>query len=573
MMYSLLIVDDEPLSQVGLRSMLDWEALGVSIVGTAPNGECAFELIVKLKPDIVITDVRMPILDGPGLVERCRAELEGGGPEFVMLSGYADFDAARRSMRGGAVDYLVKLELDQDGLRVSIEKAKAAVREKRRLGLSSMAQPGRPAPFAEAALARLLAGGYADSEEARGSLERSGLSVEDLRAAAGEGERCVASLRAHYANEERLSEEERMRAYCCAIDLVKEVAGREAAVITVPFDVSSFAVILCFSAAEGVASGATSAAVRAARALGRAIDIAEKLFGVALSGGIGSGRRDLLGAADSYREAMRAVASATEKRRLVAFEELSPGRAGAQRIENGSSRAAARRAAVVDAVTERSASGLRAVFDEAVAELSPPALPTFEGPSKAETLEHCCELLYPMLERLESGEAILSALFPDEAEGWRCLFSADSPAQFRAWLETVKEGLALRFESSQYRGRNPLVSGVQKYVRENYSSRLSLVDVAKRFEVSPNYLSALFKKYADIGYAEFVAQVKIEKAKELIVGGRYKMFEVAQLVGFEDAFYFSKVFKRVSGMSPREYYLSQGKRGPSRSATSEPGDI
>lgn len=555
MTYSLLIVDDEPLSQVGIRSMLDWEALDVAIVGTAPNGERAFESIVKLSPDIVIADVRMPLLDGPGLVERCRAELAGEGPEFIMLSGYADFEAARRSMRGGAVDYLVKLELDEASLRASVEKAKAAVLERRRSGRAPAAgadgKPWRDAPFADAALARLLSGGYADPEEARASLERSGLPADYLGAAAGEGEACVAAFSARYANEERLSEDERLRAYGCAIDLVKEVAGREASVVIVPFDVSSFAAILSFPEAG-------RAAAKARAALGRATDMAEKLFGVTLAGGIGSGRRGLLGVASSYREALRAAQGATEESRLVSFEELETSRSGAPRLEDLSRRAALRRGAVVEAVSRRGAAALRAVFDEAIADLSAAGLST------AESLELCCELLYPTLERLESGEAVLDSFFPEEAEGWRCLFSADSQAKFLSWLEKVRDGLASRFESSEYRGRNPLVSGVQKYVRENYASRLSLADVAARFDVSPNHLSSLFKKYGGVGYTEFVSQVKIEKAKELIGGGQYKMFEVAQLLGFEDAFYFSKVFKRVSGMSPREYYLSKGERGPSK---------
>ena len=97
-MYSLLIVDDEPLSQVGLKSMVDWASLDVEIVGAAPNGLAALEAIGRLRPDIVIADLRMPLLDGLGLVERCRAEPDGG-PAFIMVTGYADFDSLRRAMR------------------------------------------------------------------------------------------------------------------------------------------------------------------------------------------------------------------------------------------------------------------------------------------------------------------------------------------------------------------------------------------------------------------------------------------------------------------------------------------
>jgi two-component system response regulator YesN len=181
----------------------------------------------------------------------------------------------------------------------------------------------------------------------------------------------------------------------------------------------------------------------------------------------------------------------------------------------------------------------------------------------AEALALCCEILYPILERLEGADSLLDSLFPGEPKGWRCLFSASSPRAAAAWLEAVGDGVGARLDSAEMRGRNPLVAGVRRFVVENWASRLSLSDVARRFEVSPNHLSTLFKKYAGLGFSDFVAQVKVEKAKELIAGGRYKMFQIAQLVGFEDAFYFSKVFKRVAGVSPRDYYLSRCEREPS----------
>jgi two-component system response regulator YesN len=535
--YKLLIVDDEPLSQVGLKSMLDWAGLDVEIVGSAPNGLAALEEIERLRPDIAIVDLRMPLLDGLGLLERCRAE-PGGGPEFIVLTGYADFESLRRAMRGSAIDYLVKLELDEASLRASVEKAKAAVREKRKIGLASPAGAGGRDPFAETALTRLLLGSFAGPEEARLSLERSGLSL-------GEGGFRVASFRVDYANAERLSEDERLRIYCCAIDMIKQIVGREASVLVVPFDVFSFSAIL---------SGAASAA-RAAEALDRARDMTEKYFGVGLRGGLGSERREAIRAADSYREARVAMEAAAGPggTGVLAFEELRYSRSAAPQA-----RREARRAALIEAVSARSAEALRAVADEALEELASPEM------GSAEALALCCELLYPILERLEDAEAFLDSLFPGEREGWRCLFSAQGPAAARSWLATVGEGLRARFESARSRGRNPLVAGVRGYVLENYASRLSLAEVARRFEVSPNHLSALFKKYAGVGFAEFVAQVKVEKAKELIAEGRYKMFEVAQLLGFEDAFYFSKVFKRVSGMSPRDFFLHHGTREPTK---------
>jgi two-component system response regulator YesN len=542
-MYTVLIVDDEPLSQVGLKSMIDWAELEVEIVGTASNGLSALEDIRRLRPDIVIADLRMPMLDGLGLVERCRAEPDGC-PVFVVVTGYADFDSLRRAMRDSVVDYLVKLELDESSLRAGVEKAKAAVRERRRIGLSP--QSGAIAdPFAETVLTRLLTGSFSDDDEAAAALMRSGVSLR------GAGFR-VALFDVEYAGEGRLSEEERLRAYRCAVDMVKQIVGREMLVMVVPFDTTSFAAVLCAgsSDAEGISAPGSSDG-KCVETLEGARDVVEKYFGLRLRAGVGLERRRAIEAAESYREARAALAVASNVSPIVVFE-----RGGAS--PRSSSRLL--REEVIRALRSRSAAAFRSVLNEALAELDRPDI------SLTESLALCCEFFYPVLEHLDGARSVVDSVFSDESENRRSPFSARNPRAASAWLKLFGEGVCAYIESVEIRGRNPLVAGVKRYVRENYASHLSLAEISSRFDVSPNHLSTVFKKYAGIGFAEYVAEVKIEKAKELIASGRYKMFQVAQLVGFEDAFYFSKVFKRVTGMSPREFYLSRCERGPSMSA-------
>jgi len=74
--------------------------------------------------------------------------------------------------------------------------------------------------------------------------------------------------------------------------------------------------------------------------------------------------------------------------------------------------------------------------------------------------------------------------------------------------------------------------------------------------LTPNYLSALFKKSCSIGFTEYITQKKISRAKALLLEQDYKIYEVADRLGFESAFYFSKVFKKVEGVSPRDYIQS-----------------
>lgn len=80
-MYKLLIVDDEPLVQVGIKSMLNWADLNIEVVGTAVNGQAALKMVSELAPDIVITDIKMPVMSGLELIRQCR-ELYGSEKLF-----------------------------------------------------------------------------------------------------------------------------------------------------------------------------------------------------------------------------------------------------------------------------------------------------------------------------------------------------------------------------------------------------------------------------------------------------------------------------------------------------------
>ena len=73
---------------------------------------------------------------------------------------------------------------------------------------------------------------------------------------------------------------------------------------------------------------------------------------------------------------------------------------------------------------------------------------------------------------------------------------------------------------------------------------------------SPNYLSQLFGKYGDSGFVEYITETRIAAAKEMLEQGDLKVYEIAEKLGYESAFYFSKVFKKVTGLSPREYQQS-----------------
>ncbi len=116
-----------------------------------------------------------------------------------------------------------------------------------------------------------------------------------------------------------------------------------------------------------------------------------------------------------------------------------------------------------------------------------------------------------------------------------------------------------RSDASPMNYRAQTVSRIQDYIRNNLSKRLTLNDVASVFGFSPNYLSQLLSSTGEASFVEFVTQTRIDAAKELMATTDMKIYEISDQLGFETSSYFSKVFKRIEGISPREYMQMLGR--------------
>ncbi|WP_284639779.1 response regulator [Paenibacillus silviterrae] len=124
----VLIVDDElPLRQE-LRS-LPWEAFGAVLVGEAENGEEALELCRRLEPDLVVTDITMPVMDGLELFRRVRQRQQL--TQFVLLTCHSEFAYAREALKLGALSYVIKLSFEEKEMEDAVRKAREAIQRER----------------------------------------------------------------------------------------------------------------------------------------------------------------------------------------------------------------------------------------------------------------------------------------------------------------------------------------------------------------------------------------------------------------------------------------------------------
>ena len=127
-MFRLLIVDDEYYVRVGIKSAIDWSEISVEVVGEAADGEEALEMALSSRPDIILTDVRMPFMDGLTLMERLRSKMPECG--FIVLSGHNEFEYARQAIRQGAFAYLLK-PIDRQELKDTVFAAMKKMQDNR----------------------------------------------------------------------------------------------------------------------------------------------------------------------------------------------------------------------------------------------------------------------------------------------------------------------------------------------------------------------------------------------------------------------------------------------------------
>ncbi len=127
-MLRIFLADDEPWVILGLKGMIDWKESGFEICGEATDGLKAWERIRRLRPDLVLSDIRMPGLSGIDLVKRIREEKIAA--EVIFMSGYSEFEYARAGLQYGCVDYLLKPVYEED-LLGCLEKAARRIRDAR----------------------------------------------------------------------------------------------------------------------------------------------------------------------------------------------------------------------------------------------------------------------------------------------------------------------------------------------------------------------------------------------------------------------------------------------------------
>ena len=538
-MYRVMIVDDEPLILAGIASLLDWKEYGCEISGKAANGQQALKLMEEQKPDIVITDIKMPGMDGIGFM---KAVKERGWDDviFILLTNLEEFSLARQALSLGAVEYLVKMELTEEKLADSLKLAMERREMKRKAEAAGTAVTVSREEAVRGYIEKLLTDGGTFSGGAS-----SGNAGEASAQNQGEGyDSCLrrpvlAIISFNYGYEGFSSDftrEDQKKVISFAENIIEQMLkGYFDHSCLVRRELNSLVLVMSTDGIEDYREQI--------RSLGeKIISVVKDYFEVSVSVAVSS-RKESLG---EFGALLYEAMSATNH---YFYHSLDPVVFYSEECETsarhtGSFHIGFLKKDLSQAVALNDSGRLEEILDQVACLLRE------HNPSRQQAVNACANLYFFLSSFFEDGE---EPDFPYEVNIMEKLGRLGTLGQIIQWINWFKEAVSGILERRRDTRVDKIAEMVREYVMEHYKERITLGQAAEALNISQGYLSTAFKKQSGESFTNYVSAIKIEKAKELIASHQYMMYEVSDLLGFDTPFYFSKVFKKVTGMSPKEY--------------------
>lgn len=522
-MRKVLVVDDEKWVRKGLIQSIPWERLGLELVGEAADGREGYESALRIKPDILFLDMRMPGVDGRELIGMLNRDLPG--TITIVISGYSDFEYTKEAIRNRAFEYLLK-PVKKEELAAVLEKALAELGQ--RESRESKAASGLREEWLRRRLFRSEESG---TEEERQSDEASGLPAwwktgECLVIAGLADSYRDASNRVALMNAVR---------HKLAKEMPFLFEGRWDGIVTDGPDDSGEAVLAL--AAERIDPAGL-------QRLGVMLQHAARQLPGSPSFSFGVSRRARAGElAAAYREAHLAL-----KRKKLgvsgAFLETSEGAP-----QPSAAYPSEAEKTFLLALQMGNPETVRKEFDRLFGIISAPDRTVNYMQRSAVLLVHSIE---KQLQAEDSQLEEIAGQFPS-AYADRIGRRNDPDSVKELFADELLPALLAYYNRTGEKQGEQIVREVEKLIDTHYNQPLSMLMIAGMHYMNPDYLSRLFKKTTGRNFVDYLTDVRIDKAKQLMKLDKYKNYEIAQAVGYEDYRYFSQIFKKKTGMTIGEY--------------------
>ncbi len=516
-MLKVLLVDDEPYVLEGLRVMVNWAANGFVICGEASNGIDALELVKMCNPDLVITDIKMPGMDGLELIKQSYEKLNSIA-KFVILSGYDDFSYAKKAMNYNTRHYLLK-PLDDEEISAVISKLSIEIKEER----NRLQNTNRQIAFVTNQCIRRLISG----EKKESLISRVGLLL-----GIGKQDEIRCLLIEISKNQNPNPEKDLNDTKKQVRQILEEEVGSIFQFNVFQDDNDRIGIITCgkmaFTANIEEFANRLLSKIKSSLLCEATLSVSNNETGP-----------------ESVGKICELAAFTLEFRfylgegKVIYFNDVKDlkfsNNVDVERIKSLLIHIRANNVSEIDQIVKE----IFEYFEETL--ISPSIIISALKSFLLEIVKLLIDLNVNLKNFLDT------ALIFD-----KCMEQLTINELQAAFLRECQHAAAL-IESSKCSSSQLIICEIKDYIQQNYFKEIKLKNVAQEFYMNPIYLGQVFKKATGMQFNEYLNYVRIEEAKKLLSRTDMKITEVSKAVGFNDPKYFLSKFKSIANLPPSAF--------------------
>lgn len=542
----VFLVEDEVVIRNGIKNCIDWEKEGFEFVGEASDGELAYPQILKTKPDVLITDIKMPFMDGIELSKLVKEKFPD--IRIVIVSGYDEFEYAREAILLGATDYLLK-PVSAEKLVETLAKIKETEEKK-----------NQEKDLMEKYMYEMRENVQFEKQKFFNRLVSEQMSMSEVLDIADNLKIDISAQVYNFLLLKIIDDEDNLEEINDVYKVIEEYFIRRRDVILFNRGVEGWGIIIMGDSDE-----------RIKQIIGESNKYIEnemkKYNNVKYFGAVGM---------SVYRigELKKSFHSANI---IFANRFIGPYNKILFNIETQKKEDTSLIEAKDINTIEENKDLLIKFLKNGTAEEVENFVNVYFDEFPSDNLKSLIMRQYIAIDSYVNAISFVKGLNIDtsnleiELEDMRKLFEQETS------LEKLKEYLSklinkiidLRYSVSGNKN-SEIVNIAKEYINNNYmEDDISLNTIASYVNMSPSYFSALFRKETDQTVVEYLTHVRMEKAKELLMCSSKKASDIGYEVGYKDAHYFSYIFKKIQKCTPREYRL----RGRQEENVKEEKDI
>ncbi len=522
-MFSVIIVEDELLVSIGIKNMIDWGKMNMCVVGEAQNGQDAYELYLKEKPDLILTDIKMPVMDGLEFISRIRENDKQ--TKIIILTSYDEFDLVHKALKLGVSDYILKMKMSPVEMESVMRKVWEELKKESASRVAGQDFFVDPQTVKEKAFKDFILYQSCTDREIDILIQKMGLRLTPSRMIF-----CIMSLNNYQDMRDRFDAKHGQTVRKTILDLIDKLLQNYRLGEIMSENEGRYWILVSF----GNKSVAGEQAL-----LNEILERIGLLMKTYINSSVSFG---LSGCYDGYESLGKMYAESLDaldqgyflQDSMIVHCNTDNQKSYLSLMEN-----------FRDFISQQE--GINEEYRREITRGIGLLKGMFRKP-KADIQEILIRWIHwPTLNMNAFGTELQDLALGYAKQAHECGRLTDAIEVFKKYLAAVVRMQNIKTPVSRE------ITEVVQFIKNNYKQEISLQQAAGLVKMSSAYLSNLFKKEMGISFVEYINQVRIDRAKDLLVRTYLKTYEVALSVGFTDESYFSRIFKKLTGLRPYEY--------------------